>query len=339
LVAVGALAVTGWREHWLQAASGTQRQASFGPAAAVRFTSDQGIVLTHPGARYELAAAVVDASGRRLPSQHVRWRSDDPAQVSASSNGLVTAHVAVGSATITATVAGVRPQAAQVLVATPAPGTVVIPTQDIMTMTAREVTLRRTPQTSAISAGDVLVSNGRSGGGLLARALSVRAGASAVSVVTSSASLASAFAALSVHAVSAPVTSATAARTAAALTAECKLTAGTSRPVSLQGPSVSVPATVQLSGTLVAQSGVVQQFELAVQATLPITVRSGSVTVSAGGNATATCELAVTSIPVPTPLFLGPVEVSGEVSQAAGVDVSLRGGASLTIPGPVLSDT
>ena len=336
VVAVGGLAVAGWKGHWLHAAAGRQRQAS---AAAIRFTSDQGIILTRPGARYQLAVSVVDASGHSLPGQHVQWRSGDSAQISVSSDGLVTAHVAVGSATITAMAAGVRPQAAQVLVARPAPGTVMVPTQDIMKMTTGEVTLRRTPQTSAISAGNVLVSNGRSGGGLLARVLSVTAKVSAVTVVTSPASLASAFTGLSADAISAPVTTATLARTTAALTAECKLAFGASRSVSLLGPSVLVPATVQLSGLLVARSGVVQRFELAVQATLPITVRSGSVTVSAGGDATASCELAVTSIPVPTPIFFGPVEVSGEVDQAAGVDISLHGGASLTIPGPILSDT
>ena len=342
VVALGSLAVAGWREHWLHAKSASsvlRHQPPPGPAAAIRFTSDQGVILTRPGAQYLLAAAVVDASGRRLPGPAVQWRSDNPAQVSVSSDGVVTAHVAVGSATITATAAGVPPQAAQVLVARPAPGTVVVPTQDIMTIATGQVTLRRTPQTAAISVGDVLVSNGRSGGGLLARVLSVTAGASSVTAVTSPASLASAFAALSVHALSAPATTAVAAQAAAAFTAQCKLAAGAGASVSLQGPSVSVPATVQLSGTLVTpQPGVVRQFALAVEATLPITVRSGEVTVSAAGNATATCELAVTSIPVPTPIFLGPVEVSGEVDQAAGVDVSLHGGASLTIPGPVLSD-
>lgn len=306
---------------------------------AIRFTSDQGVILTGSGARYQLAAVVVDASGSSLPGQAVRWQSDDPAQVSVDSDGVVTAHVAVGSATITATAAGLPPQAAQVLVASPAPGTVVVPTQDIMTMAAGEVTLRRTPQTAAISPGDILVSNGRSGGGLLARVLSTTAGASSVTAVTSPASLASAFAALSVSAVSAPAGTAATAQTTAALSTACTLGRGVSGSVSLQGLGVSVPATVQLSGVLNAQSGVVQRFQLAVRATLPIVIRAGSVTMSATGSATATCELAATSIPVPTPIFLGPVEISGEVQQAAGVDVSLNGRASLTMPGPVLSDT
>jgi hypothetical protein len=350
-VVLGTLIITGWREHWLRtesassaspassASSAPVHRVPPGPAAAIRFTSDQGVILTRPGAQYQLAAVVADASGRGLPGRAVRWQSDDPAQVSVDSDGVVTAHVAVGSATITATAAGLRPQAAQVLVASPAPGTVVVPTRDIVTMTSGEVTLRRTPQTAAIAAGNILVSNGRSGGGLLARVLSVQAGASSVTAVTSPASLASAFVALSVNAVSAPAVAAAAVRTTAALSTPCMLARGATGSVALQGPGVSVPATLQLSGVLNAQSGVVQRFHLAVKATLPIVIRSGSVTVSAAGGATATCELAVTDIPVPTPIFLGPVEISGEVEQAAGVDVSLNGRASLTISGPVLSDT
>jgi hypothetical protein len=340
VVALSGLTVTGWREHWLQAGRGLRHQApSAAAAATIRFTSDQGIVLTRPGAQYQLAVTVVDASGHSLPGRSVQWRSDDPAQVSVSSDGMVTAHVSVGSATITAAAAGAQPQTAQVLIAKPAAGTVLVPTRDIMTITTRGVTLRRTVQTAAISTGNVLVSNGRSGGGLLANVLSVTIRTSTVTAVTSPANLASAFTALSVHAISAPVTAAKITQTTAALIAKCKLASGASGSASLQGPSVSVPATVQLSGVLVARSGVVQQFELAVQARLPIIVRSGSVTISAGGTATATCELAVNSIPLPTPIFLGPVEVSGEVAQAAGVTVTLRGGASVTMPGPILSDT
>ena len=75
----------------------------------------------------------------------------------------------VGSATITATAARMRPQATQVLVARAARGIVVVPAQDIMAVAIGQVVLRRTPQKAAISVGNVLVSNGGSGGGLLAR--------------------------------------------------------------------------------------------------------------------------------------------------------------------------
>lgn len=349
VVVLGALAATGGLEHWPPSVFGLRQHAVAssarlpgGPATAIKFTSDQGVILTGPGSRYRLAAEVVDASGRGVPGQAVRWRSDDPVEVSVSSSGVVTAHVPVGSATITATAAGVQSQAAQVLIAPLAPRTVLIPTDDIVAVRPGMVTLRHTSQTAEISAGDTLVSNGRSGGGLLARVVSATAGASTVTAVTAPASLAGAFAALSVHVTSAPVTaaaSATGTRTTAADAVTCKLASGATEPVSLQDPSVSVPATVQLSAVLDSRSGVVRQFELAAHATLPIIIRTGAVTLSAAGNASATCELAVDSIPVPTPVFLGPVEISGEVNQAAGVNASLRGGASLEVPGPTVSDT
>jgi len=55
VVALGAVAVTGWREHRLHATpvSAPRHQPPPGPAAAIRFTSDQGIILTRPGARYQ----------------------------------------------------------------------------------------------------------------------------------------------------------------------------------------------------------------------------------------------------------------------------------------------
>lgn len=61
-------------------------------------------------------------------------------------------------------VAGLRSQAAQVLVVRPAPGTVVVSTRDIMTIAVGQVT----PTADGADGGDLLMSDGRSGGGLLA---------------------------------------------------------------------------------------------------------------------------------------------------------------------------
>ena len=56
--------------------------------------------------------------------------------------------------------------------------------------------------------------------------------------------------------------------------------------MSLTGWGVSVPATVTLEAVLVARAGVVNQFQLAVRATLPVTVHTGTATVTAAGKAT-----------------------------------------------------
>ena len=343
LVLLLAAGVVAWQAGWPPGVFGRQVSvASATPVAVIRFTSDQGVILTGPGDRYRLAAEVVAADGHRRASEVLRWRSSDPAVVSVSVGGTVTAHAGMGSAVITVSAAGAAPQAAQVLVARPAPGTVLVPTEAVLAAKAGQVRLRRTSLTLALKAGQILVSNGRAGGGLLAQVVSVSVSGQAVSVVTTPTSLAGAFTALSVHAAGAPVTTslpAGAVGTVAALKVKCTLTGGAHKPVSLSGSGVSVPATIALKAVLVARAGVVDQFRLAVRATLPVTVHTGTVVVSAAGQATATCELPGPKIAVPAPVFLGPVELSGEVAAMAGVDVSFDGGAGLAFPGPVLSDT
>ena len=338
LLAAGVLA---WQAGWPPGIFRSRASVSPGPAAVIRFTSDQGVILTGPGDRYRLAAEVMAADGQRRISEVLQWRSSDPAVVSVSAAGMVTAHAGTGSAVIMVSAAGAAPQAAQVLVAQPAPGTVLVPTGAVLAAGPGKVRLRRTALTSAVKAGQILVSNGRAGGGLLARVVSVSVSGQEVSVVTAPVNLARAFTALSVHAAGAPVATsllASAVGTVAALKITCKLKTGAA-PVSLTGWGVSVPATVTLEAVLVARAGVVDQFQLAVRATLPVTVHTGTATVTAAGKATATCELPGPAFPVPTPVFLGPVDLAGEVTPTVGVDVSFDGGASLSFPGPVLSDT
>ena len=84
--------------------------------------------------------------------------------------------------------------------------------------------------------------------------------------------------------------------------------------ISLADPSVSVEAKVQLVADLEISHHVVDKFELAVQATVPVNIRSGAVTVSAAGHASATCDLTTPTIDVPAPVFLGPVEIDGQVT-------------------------
>ncbi len=311
------------------------------PLMAIRFISDQGVILTGLGDRYQLAAEVVSPDGHRTINEVLRWRSSDPSAVSVSVGGTVTAHAETGSAVITVSAAGAAPQAAQVMVAQPAPGTVLVSTGAVLAVTAGQVTLRRTSLTSALKAGQILVSNGRPGGGLLARVVSVSVAGQTVSVATEPTSLARAFTALSIHAASAPITTslpASAVGTLAALKLKCTLTAGY-QPVSLTSWGVSVPTTITLEAVLAAQAGVVNQFQLAVRAILPVTVNAGTVTIGGAGTAQATCELPGPTFALPTPVFLGPVELTGDATPTPGVGVSFDGSAGLSLPGPVLSDT
>jgi hypothetical protein len=304
----------------------------------IRFTSDQGIILPGPGSRYRLLVAVDGADG---PEEPVRWQSSDPAAVSVRQDGTVTAHAATGSATITVMAAHARPQAAQVLIARPAADTVLVPTADVLATRSASVRLRSTARTAALRAGEILVSNGRAGGGLLATVVSASVRGTTVVVTTRPASLPSAFPSLSVTAMSAPVTTVpgTVIRTTAAQTVDCTTDRGSDVSLSLDGPGISVPATVQLVAVLNSQLGVVHRFQLAVRATLPVIVTTGGVSISAAGHASATCDLDVPSISAPTPVFLGPVEITADATPRAGVDATANAAASLTLAGPTVSQT
>lgn len=335
LVAAG---VTVWRAGVF----GGQASSASAPLLTIRFTSDQGVILTGPGDRYQLTAQVVTPGGQRAVKETLRFRSTDPAMVSVSADGTVTAHTGMGSAVITVSATGAAPQAAQVMVARPAPGTVLIPTAAVLAAKPGQVRLLRTSLTSGLKSGQILVSNGRPGGGLLARVMSVSAAGQAVSVITGPASLTQAFTALSIHAASAPVTiplAASTVGTVAAIKLDCKLTTGP-EPVSLTDWGATVPATITLDAVLVApRPGVVDQFQLAVRATLPVTVSTGTVTIGGAGKTEATCDFPGHTFTLPTPVFLGPVELTGDATPAPGIGVSFDGGAGLSLPGPYLSDT
>jgi hypothetical protein len=328
-------------------------------AARIVFLSDQSVILTGRNAKYHLSVRVESDSHQTL-SVPVRWRSSAPGQVAVNAAGTAVAKVGTGSATIFVSAPGAHSQAAQVTVAEPASGTLVIPSADVLSRKQASATLKRTRQTAALRRGQIVVSGNRSG--LLARITAVAVGSQEVRIGTATTSLARAFRQLSIHAESAAVTttvSSAAFRSSAGTrssgvvltsasdpgasaapgdaAASCTLTSGRNVTVSLAGPSVSVPATVQLVGELTTSFPNVELFEVAVQATIPVIVHSGSVTVSAAGKATATCELGAPTIDAPTPIFFGPVEINGQATAAAGVDLHVDAGGSMTFSGPTVS--
>jgi hypothetical protein len=330
-------------------------------AERIVFVSDQSVILPGRDAKYRFSVRVETASSRVL-NVPVRWQSSAPEQVAVSADGVAVARAGTGSATIFVSADGARPQAAQVTVAQPASGTLLVPSGDVLSRTQGGATLKRTRQTAALRPGQTVVSGNR--GGLLDRVTAVTVGAKLVTIRTTATSLARAFRQLSIHAESAKVTATvpTAALRPHAGTpspdvvlasasdvgvgaapgdsvASCTLTSGRNVTVSLDGPSVSVPATVDLVGDLQTRSPDVELFEVAAQATVPVIVHSGSVTVSAAGKAAATCDLGASTIDVPTPIFFGPVEINGQATADAGVDLSVDAGAAMTFSGPTVSDT
>ena len=298
------------------------------------FVSDQSVILSGPNKTFQF---IVKVEGRSRQVLHVpiQWSSSAPDQVTVNSGGLATAKVDTGSATIfvSAPAAGAQTEAAQVVVASPAPDTMVVPSAEIRAETSTSVTLQRNKYTKPITPGQILVN----GSGLLARVTKVSAGAQTVTVTTVPVSLARAFSRLSIHAESAAVP--TSLRTAALGPVDCMLSSGHTVRINLARPRVSVGAKVQLVADLQTSYPAVHKFELAVMATVPVTIRSGVVTVSAAGHTEATCNLTAPTIDVPAPVFLGPVEIDGQVATAAGVITNVDAGASMTFSGPTVSDT
>ncbi len=309
------------------------------PAGQVVFVSDQSIILAGRGRKFRF---IVKVEGRSRQVLHVpvQFRSSAPGQVEVTQDGTATAMVDTGSATIfvSAPTARAQPEAAQVTVASPAPGTLVVPSTEILAQTSTSVTLPKNKQTAAIKPGRILVSGSR--GALLARVTAVTFGTGTMTVTTVPASLAVAFSRLSIHAESTTVPASL--RTAGPgprTPVECTLSSGHRMRIGLAAPSVSVRAQVQLVADLQTSHRVVDKFELAVQATIPVTVHSGAVTVAAAGDASATCNITAPTIDVPAPVFLGPVEIDGQATPKAGVAVKVATGASMTFFGPTVSDT
>jgi hypothetical protein len=350
----------------LASCSGATPSTSSRRASGLRvvFISDQSVVLSGIGAEFQFTAKVEHQQESGVVAEAITWRSSAPDQVSVSSSGLATAHVALGSATIYASAGGAQSEAAQVAVAEPGPKTVLLPSTDVLAKDGASVQLRDTSQTGRIAVGDILVSGNR--GGLLGKVTEVSKGPNGLMVSVVPSSLAHAFSKLEVHAKSAPVRAMlttpnkttkkkSSVRTSASFKGkatpyvlvddsdddlvDCTSSSGSDVSVTLSGPSVSVPVDVQLVADLIISGFSVSSFELAVQVTVPVTITTGSITLSASGTASATCDLDVPSLDVPSPVFVGPIEIDGVITPTASVDVDADAGGSITVAGPVVTDT
>ena len=201
------------------------------------FVSDQSVIL----ARHSNFRFMVKVEGRSGQVLHVplHWSSPDPSQVAVTSDGTATAMAYAGSVDISVSAQGAKAQTAQVTMASPAPGTLIMPSTEIMAKTSTSVTLRRTPQTAAIKRGQILVGDGRSG--LLARVTKITVDTAKVTIFTVSASLASAFTGLSIETESVPISISMSPN--AHNPADCKLPSGREADMKLAGSSVSVRGT------------------------------------------------------------------------------------------------
>jgi Bacterial Ig-like domain (group 2) len=329
----------------------------------VEFTSDQGVILPHQGATYQLKAEVLTSAGH-VVDEPVTWRSTAPHAVAVSSSGRVKALVSTGSSNIVATAEHASASNAQVVVAKVGPKSVVVPSTTVVARSAHSVTLRTDEATDKLAVGDILLSGSRAG--LLTKVTSLRAVGHHLVVHTRRASLAQAFTHLVQHAQTPPVHAllssggggvgldafyrglGTAGRSEPVLakvgtctgTTTTPTSAGHSLSVKLVGPSISVPVTVRLVADLKITFFSVKRFELAVEAKIPVKVTTGSVTVSAAGTASISCKLTIPSLSIPTPLWLaGIIEIEGTIAPTVKINATVKASGQVTVTGPVFTDT
>jgi hypothetical protein len=322
--------------------------------------SDQSVILPRPGASYQLKADV-QGPGGAVPGARLTWRSGDPAVVSVSGAGLAVAGAAGGSATITVSAPGAASAMAVMIVASPGPNTVLVPSTDVVSVTSGRVVLRSGGRNARLRVGSILVSGSR--GGLLARVVGVLSKAKgAVTYATKLASLAQAFRSFSARVASPP--------TRAKLGFErgqsplsifqdqvhgpgvlvdpmagkglvtCKAPDGVLVTVSLTGPAFTSQVTFSLQAALDISDFTVRRFMIAAAVTARIDIKTGAVSFDASTGPSYTCTIPMPAgLTIPSPIFLGPVELDGSITPSAGFTVSAQATGTVTVTGPEASDT
>ncbi|HMG18202.1 MAG TPA: Ig-like domain-containing protein [Gemmatimonadales bacterium] len=173
----------------------TTGQSSTGPAASIALSPDT-VFMT--GATYQMTATVRDAAGNLLIDQPITWSTDDPAGLSVSSTGLVTA-LAAGSYYVTASVNGLSAAAFVRVSAGPQASMTVAPTQAtvgaagdtiILTATVRDAVGRLLdyPSVAWTSSDAAVATVAPDGAGLHGLAFATVTGVSLGSVVVTAAS-------------------------------------------------------------------------------------------------------------------------------------------------------
>jgi hypothetical protein len=305
-------------------------------------------VLTHPGETAKLNAEVTKGSVV-ITSAKISWSSSDASAVSVSSSGLVTAKVSPSSATIAITSAGAEEAVADVDVAPAAPGTVVLPSGDVVSKSTSggttTTTLVSNATTDAIRVGSRVVSG--SAGGLLAYVHTTARTGGHVVLTTTPSSLDHAFSQLdinvggSVRSASLEVKAGVASialpggrvisRLPATQTFTCTNDVPGDETVQMTEASFTAPITFQGIAKLQSTSAGIQSFELGVHVSIPASVLSGTVGVNTPGEVDSTCSTDLPQVDVPSPVWIGPVELSPTISETTSIYVS-----GSTASGPLL---
>jgi len=323
------------------------RYQYFDPPAKIVFTSDSSVILPTAGSTYQFAATLQQTQG--APPGKLSWKSSNPSAVSVDQTGKVTARANLGSATIEVSAPGAVTQVATVLIAVPAPNTIVLQNAEIVTASPSRVVLHADSATRAIRKGSVLVSGAQAG--ILATVVSVKTSGNQIDATVARASLTSAFKQLNVNVAGAPAQY-RAQRVGRRLvifdrfgnelrsldigTLECTNDSGGSIAIAVSGPSATFSANVQPVFILQTSGLTVEKFQESVTVTLQATLSSGAVAVSGALNAAFTCSAELGDLPV-APIPVGPIIISPTITVKGGVGGSLGTSGAITFTGPTIT--
>ena len=330
-------------------------------ADAIQVLSDQSVILPHVGAIYQFRAVVRGSPG--VVPTAVTWTSRNPSVVTVTREGLAEAVADSGSASIVASANGAVTQEAQVIVAMPAPNTVLVASSDVVSASPNQVALRMHPGSAPVAPGAVLVSGSR--GGVLASVTRViSANSNVATYAVEPASFAQAFEHLTAKESTLPIKAkVTITRHGTRLqvsevdvggqtipvdpfngpagsTCSSQNGLGLTASVTLAVPSITLNADIQLSYSLVVNFLTVQQFQLETVSTISANLSGGSISFGPDVGPSFQCTFPVPGgITIPTPLYIGPLEINGTVTPSAGFNVSATISGTVTFSGPQVTDT
>jgi len=280
------------------------------------------------------------------------WTSSDPSAVTVDATGKATAIAQVGSATITASAPGALAATGNVVLAQPAPSTVLISSSDVVSVTQNQATLKNNGVTSALKPNNIVVSGDK--GGLLATVVSVQVAGDKVIIQTVPVSLPEAFQQLSVNITSAPqevtfsfsrqsvVMQNRWGRQVRALPTgafKCKDKSGNQLDISASFAGGSVTATVQATPILHSHLNlpslipVIDEFSYITTVTVMSEITPASLDVRGALKASVTCELKLPPVPILAVSILA-VTLAGSADVTAGMSGNLSVGGDVSIATP-----
>lgn len=301
---------------------------SAAPGARIDVTSAAALMLTAAGAMAQASAVVVDKDGVPLEGATVRWTSSDPSVVEVTADGRATAQTAVGSAVLTASYGDLRAIVTAAVV-TLRPETVVIETQDVVSLSEdkRTLVLRNGSHLDGVREGAVVVHADQDG--FLSRVTSVTRTAGELHLTLTDAAITDAVLEMELNALS-PEAQASGAEAQepiddgigqqrAALTAplSCKVES-TLANVRFDAASFTEDVRLQQQVIYRVSEGTVQHFEAVFLGSVNLKAKFAAVRLRTGVKGKITCTIELKSIPLFRVPIWGPIALAGSGAPILG---------------------